>query len=70
MQTTEFKDTPDLAQVMLTQIWCAHPENRTKYMILCTHAWDHIPAPLISNNIFSKTESNKYDLDDSEPWAS
>jgi len=70
MQNTEFKDVPDLAQVMLTQIWCAHPENRTKYMVLCPYAWDCIPQPLISNNVFLNTTLNKYDLDDSEPWAS
>jgi hypothetical protein len=70
MQTTEFKDTPDLAQVMLTQIWCAHPENRTKYMVLSPNAWDCIPQPLISNNIFLKPVLDKHALDDSEPWAS
>jgi hypothetical protein len=55
---------------MLTQIWCAHPENRTKYMVLCPYAWDCIPPPLISNNIFLDAQKSKFDLDDSEPWAS
>lgn len=44
---------PELAQVMLTQIWCAHPSNRTPYMILDPKNWDIMPAPLIAQDIFS-----------------
>lgn len=43
---------PPLAQVMYTQIWCAHPSNRTPYMILDPKDWDRMPAPLIADNIF------------------
>jgi hypothetical protein len=52
MQGTVFDEVPDLAQVMLTQIWCAHPENRTKYMVLVPDAWDNIPVSLISPTMF------------------
>ena len=52
MQGTVFEEVPDLAQVMLTQIWCAHPENRTKYMVLVPDAWDSIPVSLISPTMF------------------
>jgi hypothetical protein len=47
-----FRNTPALAQVMISQIWCAHPENRTKYMILDPTSWDRVPPPLVSTNVF------------------
>lgn len=43
---------PHLVQVMLSQIWVAHPENRTKYMVLDPLNWDRVPAPLIATNPF------------------
>lgn len=49
---TVFEDVPDLAQVMLTQIWCAHPDNRTKYMVLTPDDWDNIPPSLIAPALF------------------
>ena len=61
---------PPLAQVMYSQIWCAHPSNRTPYMVLDPNNWDIMPAPLIAENIFMPTQkvtksSNSYsDL----PW--
>ena len=42
---------PWLAQVMLTQIWCAHPSNCNKYMILDPSNWDVAPAALISTQV-------------------
>jgi hypothetical protein len=48
----EFRRLPELAQVMLAQIWCAHPENRTKYMILDPKNWDQMPEPLVTAEIF------------------
>lgn len=54
---TKLHKLPELAQTMLAQIWCAHPQNRTKYMVLDPKAWDSIPAPLISQDIFKPTES-------------
>jgi hypothetical protein len=44
---------PHLAQVMYTQIWCAHPSSRTHYMVLDPQNWDVMPAPLISQDIFT-----------------
>jgi len=58
---------PDLVGTMLTQIWCAHPQNRTQYMVLDPHNWDRMPTPLITENIFSKSaqvDSGSADL----PW--
>jgi hypothetical protein len=61
----EFRILPELAQVMLAQIWCAHPENRTKYMILDFKNWDQMPEPLITTEIFispvAKTKVAKKD---------
>lgn len=51
---TLFKGVPEYAQVMLSQIWCAHPDNRTKYMVLDPVNWDNIPAPLISSEVLTK----------------
>lgn len=50
---SEFYKVPELAQVMLTQIWCAHPENRTRYMILTPRypCWDMVPESLIAPEI-------------------
>lgn len=57
MGDTEFGKLPELAQVMLSQIWCAHPENRTKYMILDPIHWDSVPPSLIpTNNVFEPSE--------------
>lgn len=45
---------PWLAQVMLTQIWCAHPSARNKYMILDPKNLDNMPAPLINVDIMKE----------------
>jgi hypothetical protein len=55
VKETEIGHLPELAQTMLTQIWCAHPSNRTKYMVLDPKSWDNIPPPLISQDIFKVT---------------
>lgn len=49
---TELADVPALARIMLLQTWCAHPTNRTKYMVLDPNSWDTMPPPLASANIF------------------
>jgi hypothetical protein len=61
---------PHLAQVMLTQIWCAHPSSRTPYMVLDPNNWDNMPAPLITENIFMSTNKAAQSIDDSNdlPW--
>ena len=50
---TKLHGLPELAQTMLAQIWCAHPQNRTKYMVLDPQAWDTMPTPLLKTEIFS-----------------
>ena len=50
------KQLPKLAQTMLTQIWCAHPQQRTEYMILDPQNWDLMPTPLISTELFMGQE--------------
>lgn len=52
-----FASLPKMAQVLLTQTWAAHPDNRNKYMVLDINDWDNIPEPLESSNIFE--EDNK-----------
>ncbi len=61
---------PPLAQVMYTQIWCAHPSNRTPYMVLDPSNWDVMPPPLVSTeNIFSPIKSNNVSTGGSDlPW--
>jgi hypothetical protein len=48
---------PNLARVMYCQTWCAHPSNRTKYMVLNPSNWDDMPQPLISEQIFSSPKN-------------
>lgn len=51
-------DLPWLAQVMLTQIWCASPTSRNNYMILDPKDWVRTPEPLIdSSPIIRKIEN-------------
>ena len=49
--TSCLSDLPEYVQTMYAQIWCAHPENRTKYMILDPSNWDTMPAPLIQAEV-------------------
>lgn len=44
-----------LTRIMMLQTWCAHPSNRTKYMILDPKAWDAIPPPLVAADVFVTT---------------
>lgn len=70
----ELKKLPWLVQVMLFQIWVAHPANRTDLMILDWNNWDNIPEPLIltdivpqvvkSKSLYKKTDTSNDDL----PW--
>lgn len=48
---TEFGKLPKFVQVMCTQIWCAHPQNRTQYMILDWVNLDQMPEPLIPTEL-------------------
>ena len=56
IQDTELGHLPKLTQSMLTQIWLAHPANRSNMMILDPSNWDSLPEPLISNDVFNKPE--------------
>lgn len=63
MQDTLIGKLPELTQAMLTQIWCAHPDNRTKYMILDPTNWDRVPPSIIEptpvfNHVEASTPSN------------
>lgn len=59
VQSTDIGHLPELAQTMLTQIWCAHPQNRTKYMVLDPKNWDWIPDPLLSAQSIFQQETYK-----------
>lgn len=48
---------PEYVQTMYAQIWCAHPENRTKYMILDPSNWDSIPAALIESEVLATSKT-------------
>lgn len=63
---------PWLAQVMLFQVWCAHPANRGDGMILDWKDWDSMPEPLISTDIFMPKEKpipiKKKPISEDLPW--
>lgn len=48
---TCYEGMPEYVGVMAAQIWCAHPDNRTKYMILDPLNWDAVPMPLVSMSV-------------------
>lgn len=61
------EELPTLAQTILTQIWAAHPINRTELMILDLYNWDSIPEPLEHTEILLKADNyNKPNID---PWT-
>ena len=61
-------DLPKHAKVMLTQIWCAHPENRTRYMVLNPKNWDKMPPELIASDVVTSNvvakDTKTIDLND------
>lgn len=75
VENVEVQRLPKLVQVILLQIWCAHPLNRNEYMILDPLNWDNTPEPLEDSSIFAKevdvTTSKKCDnFDELDiPWA-
>jgi len=62
-------ELPWLAQVMLTQIWCAHPSNRNVNMILDPEDWDATPEPLISTNIFKTDKTASIVSENNIKWT-
>jgi hypothetical protein len=58
---------PPLVRMMICQTWCAHPSNRTKYMVLNPADWDSMPTPLISDSPF-KAEPAAEEIVHEFPW--
>ena len=58
LKGTELDGLNALAKCMVLQTWCAHPQNRTKYMVLDPKNWDEMPAPLASSSPFAKPEAH------------
>jgi hypothetical protein len=65
---TCFNGMPNLAQVMLSQIWVAHPDNRTKYMVLDPLNWDRVPPALIQLEIFNPKPQQLAEYTSDTPW--
>ena len=64
----DLKKLPWLTQVMLFQIWCAHPVNRTDLMVLDWKNWDSMPEPLISTAPKEKTNPVSTRMYPDLPW--
>ena len=63
----KIKQIPELARVMVCQIWVAHPSNRNNFMILDPTDWDAMPKPLIDTEVLvpkAKMFSNR----SIDPW--
>lgn len=67
-KNTCFDKMPSLVQVMIAQIWVAHPENRTKYMILDCENWHRVPPALVSTEVFSPELNLVYQTAGDLPW--
>jgi hypothetical protein len=52
-------EIPKYALVMLAQIWCAHPNNRTAKMVLDPKDWDTMPLPIIDQSVIPKDDPFK-----------
>lgn len=57
VQDTELGGLPKLTQTILCQIWCAHPQQRHKNMILDLRNWDVMPEPLLSTEILQEPKT-------------
>lgn len=65
----EFSELPELAQVMLAQIWCAHPQTRHQNMILDPKNWDLVPEPLVNAEVLVGSEAKESKvLKEKLPW--
>ena len=54
-QNNEFRKIPELQQVMLLKLWCAHENNQHKMMITNPNNWDEYKEPVkLDNEVFSK----------------
>lgn len=54
--STPISHLPDYVQVMYSQIWVAHPSNRTKYMVLDPRNWDKMPDCIIPTEVVTSTK--------------
>ena len=73
-QLTGITDTaigklPKYAKAMVTQIWCANPANRHKYMVLDPWSWDNIPQPLISHSVYYPQHTTTPSQLGKNPWS-
>lgn len=63
---------PQLVRMMICQTWCAHPNNRNKYMVLDPEDWDSMPKPLVETEILLETENSAKRVlaaqDEKLPW--
>jgi len=66
---TEMSDLPWLCQVMLTQIWLAHPTVRTDVMVLDWNNWDNMPEPLIASEVMDSKTTTKSAASSNMPWT-
>lgn len=71
--TKEYPDLlalPPLARIMMCQTWCAHPSNRTEYMVTNPLKWDEMPEPLVSAGVFRRqpTQAGERPVDTSFTW--
>jgi len=57
LQDTPLWGAPKLASTMLCQVWVAHPNLRTGYMILDPWDLDRTPASLWGDNLFQPDET-------------
>lgn len=65
----EVKQLPWLCQVMVTQIWMAHPSLRTELMVLDWLNWDKMPEPLIDIDVLpTKAVESSPEYTSDLPW--
>lgn len=65
---TCYQSMPPCLQVMLAQIWVAHPDNRTKYMVLDPLNWDKVPAQLIETELLDPKLPHTGSYESDLPW--
>lgn len=63
---TPYSTLPKLFRHIELQSWCAHPNVRTKYMILDLDNLDNMPEPLESSKIFNTEKDSDGDAPE---WA-
>lgn len=56
VKSTSVGNVAKYALIMKSQIWCAHPSNRSPYMVLDPENWDTMPEPIVSGDVLSKSK--------------